>query len=240
MQHFKKIVLNVPHASLEGLCDPQLSFWDLSPAFYNECILKWTDWYTDNLFSFPNDKRIEMVRFPFSRFIVDAERLWDDPMENIGQGIVYTDFEMFHRHISDASIMKGLRQYWMEHQVNLANHLSEDSLLIDCHSFPRQLSDIDICIGYNEDWSKPNDETINTISHIFSQEGYHVGVNQPYSNSITPSAPFQYKSLMIEVNKRTYLQESSLFLDEAKFTRLKETIHKVYQQIIISNNKVRL
>jgi N-formylglutamate amidohydrolase len=232
MQQFKKIVLNVPHASIEGLCNPRLSFWDLSPAFYNECILKWTDWYTDYIFSCPNDKRIEMVRFPFSRFIVDAERLWDDPMENIGQGIVYTDFETWHRHISDISIIKELYQHWIRHQEYLTNHLSENSLLIDCHSFPEQLSSIDICIGYNEDWSKPNVETVSTISHIFSQEGYHVGINQPYSNSITPSAPFQYKSLMIEVNKKTYLQKSSLFLDETKSVKLKGTINKIYQQLI--------
>ena len=233
MQQFKKIVLNVPHSSIEGICDSQLSYWNLSPAFYNDCILKWTDWYTDYLFSCPNDKRIEMVRFPLSRFIVDAERLWDDPMKNIGQGIVYTDFETYHRHISDASIIKGLYQHWIRHQENLTNHLSEDSILIDCHSFPEQLSDIDICIGYNEDWSKPNDETIATISHIFRREGYQVGVNNPYSNSITPSAPFQYKSLMIEVNKKTYLQKSSLFLEEEKSTKLKETIYKVYERLVI-------
>jgi N-formylglutamate amidohydrolase len=232
MHHFNKIVLNVPHSSIEGLTDPQLSSWNLSPAFYNECILRWTDWYTDYIFACPNDKRIEMVRFPLSRFIVDAERLWNDPMEDIGQGIVYTDFENYHRQISDSHKVEELCNYWIKHQQNLANHLSDDSLLLDCHSFPEHLSNIDICIGYNEDWSRPDDETISLISQIFSHEGYNVGINKPYSNSMTPYAPFQYKSVMIELNKRTYMKEDSLLLDETKSMKLKEYINNVYQGLM--------
>jgi putative restriction endonuclease len=37
----------------------------------------------------------------------------------------------------------------------LRYNLCPDALLLDCHSFPSELSDVDICIGFNEDWSKP-------------------------------------------------------------------------------------
>ena len=75
---YKRIVLNEPHASIEGLYDSNLSFWKIDERFINEVVLKWTDWHTDYLFhGFCND-RIKTVRFPYSRFIVNAERLWDE------------------------------------------------------------------------------------------------------------------------------------------------------------------
>jgi N-formylglutamate amidohydrolase len=80
--------------------------------------------------------------------------------------------------------------------------------------------------------SKPDNDTLAHITRLFIHEGYHVSINQPYSNSITPDAPCPYKSLMIEVNKKTYLQNQSLFLDEAKATHLKATLHQLYQQLM--------
>ena len=62
---------------MEGLYDADKSFWSVNAAFLNE-VIKWTDWHTDFLFHGLQDERVRMVRFPFSRFIVDAERLRDD------------------------------------------------------------------------------------------------------------------------------------------------------------------
>jgi N-formylglutamate amidohydrolase len=98
--------------------------------------------------------------------------------------------------------------------------LNEHSLLIDCHSFPSDLSDVDICIGYNNDWSKPTDFVIDLITGYFEHEGYKVGRNEPYSNAISPKTNFNYNSIMIELNKRIYLDEQSLELsDNAKNIR---------------------
>lgn len=108
-----RIVLNEPHASVEGLYDKELSFWNIDAQFLNDVVIKWTDWYTDILFHGFNDERIRAVRFPYSHFIVDAERLWHDPMESIGQGIVYRKFGEYLRNDSiclntDASYKKNL------------------------------------------------------------------------------------------------------------------------------------
>jgi N-formylglutamate amidohydrolase len=235
MGKFKKIVLNVPHASIEGLCNSKLSYWNLSSSFFNDCILKWTDWYTDYLFN-ENNNFIEMVRFPLSRFIIDAERLLHDPMEEIGQGIVYTDFGNFHRSFppNKNSIFRVLLMKWQEHQRNLISKLSVDALLMDCHSFPGDFSDIDVCIGYNEDWSKPDRETLDTIADTFTSFGYKVSINSPYSNSITPQAKFKYKSVMIEINKRIYLQDehASLLLDASKTSTFKDSIRDLYRKLL--------
>ena len=148
---YKRIVLNEPHASIEGLYDNQLSFWNIDEHFINDIVLKWTDWHTDFLF-------------------------------------------------------------W--HQQRLRDNLCEGALLLDCHSFPSEMSDVDICIGFNEDWSKPHKETVELAVSIFEDNGYKVGINEPYSNSETPDCPFPYQSMMLEVNKRTYMEDGSLRLIE--------------------------
>ena len=81
---YPRIVLNEPHASIEGLYDEHLSFWNIDENFVNDIVQKWTDWHTDFLFHGYRKETIRTVRFPYSRFIVDAERLWNDPLEAEG------------------------------------------------------------------------------------------------------------------------------------------------------------
>ena len=210
---YEHIVLNEPRASMEGLYDAEKSFWNIDADFLNNVVIKWTDWHTDYLFHRLQDSRIRNVRFPYSRFIVDAERLWNDPMESIGQGIVYKEFEDYRRNIpSDQE--QHLLNLWHWHQGRLRHALQEGALLLDCHSFPDDLSDVDICIGYNEDWSKPSDDIIDMAVNHFMDRGYKVGVNYPYSNSETPDCDFGYHSLMLEVNKKTYLKPGSILLQD--------------------------
>ena len=74
------------------------------------------------------------------------------------------------------------------------------------------MSDVDICIGFNEDWSKPHKATVELAVNLFEDNGYKVGINEPYSNSETPACPFSYQSMMLEVNKRRYMEDGSLRL----------------------------
>lgn len=68
---------------------------------------------------------------------------------------------------------------------------------------------MDICIGFNEDWSRPQDSVIDLVARTFRDAGYVVGINTPYSNSIPPAKGFEYLSIMIEVNKRLYLRDDT-------------------------------
>lgn len=208
---YNRLVLNEPHASLEGLYDADKSYWNVDADFLNNVVIKWTDWHTDYLFHGLRDDRIKTVRFPYSRFIVDAERLWKDPLESVGQGIVYKNFDGHQRNVPSQS-EHNLIDLWKWHQSRLRSQLSEDALLLDCHSFPEELSDVDICIGFNVDWSKPDRSTIEMAVNHFMDCGYKVGVNTPYSNSETPECPFLYHSMMLEINKRAYLRPNSIQL----------------------------
>ena len=230
---YKRIVLNEPHASIEGLYDNQLSFWNIDERFINDIVLKWTDWHTDFLFHGYRSERVRTVRFPYSRFIVDAERLWDDPLEQHGQGIVYKQFDGYTRTVPEENEAK-LLGLWNWHQQRLRDNLCEGALLLDCHSFPSEMGDVDICIGFNEDWSKPHKETIELAVNLFEDNGYKVGINEPYSNSETPDCPFTYQSMMLEVNKRAYMEDGSLHLTYN--TKYKCNVRAVFQTLLSELN----
>lgn len=115
---YERIVLNEPHASVEGLYDERLSFWNIDDRFINDIVLKWTDWHTDYLFHGFRDENVRTVRFPYSRFIVDAERLWNDPLEQSGQGIVYKCFGGYTRLVPEEAEAQ-LLDLWHWHQQRL-------------------------------------------------------------------------------------------------------------------------
>ena len=172
---YKRIVLNEPHASIEGLYDNQLSFWNIDEHFINDIVLKC------------------------------------DPLEQQGQGIVYKQFDGYTRTVPEENEVQ-LLSLWHWHQQRLRDNLCEGALLLDCHSFPSEMSDVDICIGFNEDWSKPHKATVELAVNLFEDNGYKVGINEPYSNSETPACPFSYQSMMLEVNKKAYMEDGSLRL----------------------------
>lgn len=231
MKKYNSIVLNVPHSSIEGLCD---SNWTLEPDFFSN-VKKWTDWYTDYLFKC-NHPNVKMVRSGLSRFVIDTERLLDDPLEERGQGIIYTSFENHHRtlHNNEESL---LMHYYNSHIQQLRNVLTPQSLLVDCHSFPSSLSDkTDVCIGYNNDWSKPDDETIQLFVTTFESCGFVVGINEPYSNSISPECNFYYSSIMVELNKSVYMNEDTLDL-LPEYNKIRVCMSSIYNSLLNDSEK---
>lgn len=127
-----------------------------------------------------------------------------------------------------------IRPVFHENDASVADirrELTPSSLLVDCHSFPPELSDVDVCIGVNGDWSAPGKELVSRVSDPFERRGYKVGVNTPYANSFAPHMPFHYPSVMIEVNKGTYLDGNGE-LDLKKATKLKEAIGEMYSMIL--------
>lgn len=230
--HYNRIVLNEPHASIEGLYDDKLSGWNVDERFINDVVFRLTDWHTDFLFHGFRHAKIRTVRFPFSRFIVDAERLWDDPMENIGQGIIYRHFDGYRRQVSELHETQ-LLQLWDRHQRKLKGNLCEGALLLDCHSFPEDMGDVDICIGFNEDWSRPSKELLEYAVNLFEDNGYSVGINYPYSNSEAPACSFTYQSMMLEVNKRVYLEQRSAYLKTHcdKKRSVREMVNRLLERV---------
>ena len=146
-------------------------------------------------------------------------------MESIGQGIVYTDFGTRHRGLATGCREELFGRYYTPHIERLKSLLTPSSFLIDCHSFPEDLSDVEVCIGFNSDWSQPGDAILRICAGVFERHGFRVGLNEPYSNSISPAMPFPYTSMMIELNKRTYMDRKGQ-LAYGKATRLESRAAK--------------
>lgn len=196
----RNIVLNIPHSSVSIPKNTWVG--DISKH-----VAEWTDLHTDKLFSGDSVDNVYKAVFPYSRFFVDVERLIDDPMEKYGQGIFYTLFKDCKR-VEDNELKAYCYEIRQQYLNFLSALLTDGSILIDCHSFPTKVAeDIDINIGFNDDWSKPDGDTLKFVIDYFSGFGYNVGVNSPYSNSITPFVG-NYTSFMIEVNKKLYLREN--------------------------------
>lgn len=218
---YSTIILHIPHSStVFGFADRD-ALGVLGEDFIRRSI-PLIDWYTDELFMPYNlDNKIVPVVFDTCRTLVDVERMCDDPLESRGLGI--TAFALFPKWQCEYGVRltyeddtRYMKKY-LEHQHRLANLLVEhhNSILIDCHSFssgPTVLQpdanknkDVDICIGFNEDRTKPSRETLELVKNHFQEKGYRVTFNVPFSNSKTVETPAKYTSLMIEVNKALYM-----------------------------------
>lgn len=220
---YNRIVLNIPHSS-DNLC---INTWE---GDIQKEVEKWTDTFTDVLFA-PNDNTlVKPVVCHVSRFFCDVERLINDPLEKRGEGIFYTSFNGCKRKQTHALYSYAM-QLWYKHQEMLSNEMCEGCLILDCHSFPNEVApDVDICIGFNDDWSKPNLLFIENVCKFFEDYGYTVKLNSPYSNSITPHRDFYYNSLMIEINKRLYLKENGEKM--GSMYKLNQVLNYLYRNIL--------
>jgi len=236
---YQNILLHVPHSSTafpEGL---KYTWNDLDDE---ERLL--IDYYTDELFAPQQDsKRINSIVFPYCRLFCDVERLANDPLEAKGLGISYrrslgAGFRSF-------GTLQKAYPYYADHHAAMSKKIVEMNrglLLIDCHSFssfPNLLNsnppDIDICIGYNDDETCPNKSFVSTIALYFESMGYKVGINTPFSNSKTFEVPVPYHSVMIEINKRLYMNEVT-HEKTANFMLMHNTIQSLYG-LLLNGNK---
>lgn len=227
---------------------------------YQEHARPLIDYYTDELFAV-DDKRIKPVVFDLCRTLCDVERMVNDPLEEDGYGIVCSKVMRHDPGETKCSVdynpikyanNKSLLMKYLDYQHRLSTAIVKTSydrqclhtnsvLLLDCHSFssmPTALCDpgpadeqVDICIGYNDDATLPPAEMIDLVVSHFDELGYKVGRNTPFSHSKTVECPVPYHSLMIEVNKRCYMNEQTLEKTEG-FVRLQEAIRSLYEKIL--------
>lgn len=230
MKTFTDIILHIPHSSARFEAN-DLMKWK---GDIESSIRRLTDWHTDKLFA-STIAGVHTMVFDYNRFYCDVERLENDPMEEIGQGIVYRRFANCERCLTEDEVNKIYNIYseWHHKLVDLCA-MCDFPLIIDCHSFPTDMAeDVDICIGFNDDWSFPGKELIDEVAQLFRDAGYRVAFNMPYSNSMIP----QYdnlrncKSMMIEVNKRVYLEADNITLSVG-LQRINELLNKLYKILL--------
>lgn len=225
------MILHIPHSGTNTLAR-------------NICrsdILRGTDWFTDELFYHPN---AECVVQKHSRFIVDCERLPDDiePMLKDGYGISYDkDFDGNDIEVPNKTEM--IEVYKAHHQelnktTRIILCLIPVTFVVDCHSFgyAQNKADIDFNLGFNADFN--NFELLDKLKNHLESKNYKVGINKPYSNAIVPNDFYgndSVKSIMIEVNKRLYLnnQNTEQFEKSDNFEKTQNVITELLELVSI-------
>ena len=232
---YQNIFLHIPHHSAlipKQLDDDSQAVRELRyKSFYM------IDYHTLPLFSplHPN-LLIHALCARDHRLLVDMERMPDDPLEAQGFGIVS---QWVIDWLGEDWRTQALKQYnaYHDYATKCLNALKHP-MLIDCHSFsshPTPLCpcppDVDICIGWNEDETTPDRLLLGLVSAYFIDCGYSVGLNHPFANSKTFPSATGYHSLMIEINKRCYMNEETLS-KSANFVTLHNQLQRLYDIIL--------
>lgn len=250
---YPSIVLHIPHAGTK--------FFD-NDAIHQDALLNnardVVDWHTDLLFA-PDSKhkKITPVVFPYCRTVCDVERMTNDPMEALNLGICYDSnplapthgfFSINSKQLPRTEAKTLSLQHYTEHHHKVERLLLQNSgaLLIDCHSFSshrtvlnsptlsnEQIADVDICIGYNDDATYPSKHTVGTTVNHFASLGYRVAVNTPFSNAKTFNSLVNYHSVMIEINKKLYMDEHTIERNH-HFCTLHKQIVALYDKLLDS------
>lgn len=236
MKEIKNIVLNIPHSSMNKYNEGWNIKDEITEKRFLENVTYQTDLYSDVIFDLKDSKNIQSIITDVNRFYCDVERLENDILEQYGNGIIYTKSPIgIKRNLTDEEKQEILNTIYYTHIKKVKSLLNENSLLIDCHSFNDDNfnSNIDINLGFNEDWSKPSQKLFDLIYNYFIKEKYVIGINTPYSNSFAPKTDFDYPSIMIEVNKKLYLRDDNKLQTDAYKFHYK--IVRLYKEILGSN-----
>jgi N-formylglutamate amidohydrolase len=167
----------------------------------------------------------------WSRLVVDPERFEDptlEPMEDLGQGIVYTrtsDGRPLRQ--ADAAgrrtLVDQLYRPWHQALSALVSDALETAgscLVIDCHSFgtmplPSEADQApdrpDVCVGTDQDHTPP--ELAGALEAALREQGFSVRRDSPFGGSMVPADRYQtdrrVRSIMLEVRRGTYCDEAT-------------------------------
>ena len=242
------VIIHVPHASL-----------NLPNIFFDKIVLDKDYIERENIFisDYLVDKFIpqnyeNVLQFNYSRLFCDVERFKDDKLEKmakIGMGCIYEKDSNGNSFITINDQYRNtiINCYYDKHHKLLCD-LAEKMInlygrcyLVDLHSFSDAFvfkifgidNCPDICIGYQKEFG--NDELLELTINHFKRYHYKVGINYPYRGSIVPDKYYYKKdpsviSIMIELNKRIYLDENKK-LNDLKYGRLKKCMDEYFKNV---------
>ena len=204
-------------------------------AFYKN-LAELTDWKTDEIFDVQG---IKQIVFPYSRLICDVERLpdEDEPQFKNGRGFYYThgyDGKQF-KTVSARAKSFIFNKIYTSHHDTLFRETKErlekhnTCTIIDCHSFNDTPLGVnvehpispDICIGVDEFHTSKITEDY--FVRCFTNLGYSVAINNPYSGCIIPMEFYKkdkrVEGIMIEINKRLYMKPDGTYTNIEKLNK---------------------
>jgi N-formylglutamate amidohydrolase len=225
------MIFHIPHAQAY-VPDRERAGIPLNDGDLRTELARVTDWYTDELFAAAAKPEDDVVIYPVSRLVVDPERFENDaeePMAALGVGVIYvrtSTGNQLRDPLTPDERERLLETYYRPHHRRLEAAVATEleqygrSLIIDCHSFPsvpliydrNQVQPRpDFCIG-TDSYHTPEKLT-EVACQACEALGYSVEVNAPYAGSMVPSVHYRrdrrVASIMIEVNRRLYMDEKT-------------------------------
>ena len=245
-----RIIFHVPHDGnefpeelMKSVCIPEEDFMR-----YHRIM---TDREVSRLVPAPFHYHRTMVRFPISRLLCDVERFTsdDEPMEKYGMGFCYSkayDGTVIKTVTED--LKKKTLEYYHEHHRELNETLwlrSDHALLIDLHSFSEEIVPKDyitdeplpdICIGTDPVYTPKH--LAESAKRLFSDAGYSVAENYPYSGCMIPEAVYseaesrRFAGIMVEMNRKVYLDQDGAVIEAeaGKIRRILKELVSEYEQ----------
>lgn len=222
----KYLIIHIPHSSLYIPNEyRKTSFLEKNELdIENEFMC---DLYIDKLVNNKN----QTIIFKYSRLYCDVERFRDDSevMNKYGMGYIYTKTslgkDMFKPSVKDKN---KIDKIYNEHHDLFDEMVSKildkykKCIIIDLHSYSDELvyrlfgcnDSPDICLGVEENYYSK--EIVDYITKSFNKLGYSVKINYPYSGSFVPNRFYNKAntgivSVMIEINKRVYINDLDKF-----------------------------
>lgn len=236
------ILFHIPHSSLTI---PKM-FWSICVKdldYIKKTNLFLSDYLIDKLVPYQCNR----LKFKYSRIFCDVEKFKDDYKETMakkGMGVVYIkDCENIitvpnkkYKNIIIKSYYNKYHNKLNKISTNILNKYGK-CIIIDLHSYSDEMvkklfnshNNPDICIGVDPFYTDENLIKM-TIEH-FKKYGYSVEINKPYVGTIIPNKYIntkdtRLKSIMLEINKRIYLN------NENDFFYLKNCLNAYYQKLL--------
>jgi len=228
----KALVANIPHSSTY-IPPHYRAVFELSRDELRAEAALMADLYTDELFSCVHELGGTAIVNVVSRLVVDTERFESDDeevMSGKGLGVIYTKTadgrklrETPGAREREYLLGRFYRPYHsaLEREVEAALNLFGSCLIIDCHSFSstplpyefcRDADRPDICLGTDERHTPPG--LVQAAVNYFKSRGFSTALNRPFGGTYVPlkfyRKDLRVKSIMIEVNKRLYMDEKTL------------------------------
>lgn len=247
-------IVHVPHSSIK-FTDEFWNYTILDREHINEENIFMSDYMVDKFL--PNGNDFNIIKFDYSRLFCDVERFKDDSVEEmskVGMGAIYNKDSNGLDFINPSVDYKNkvIKKYYdIHHKLldDVSNNIIQKfgvCYIIDLHSFSDEfVSKIfgydntpDICIGTDE--KNLDKKILDLAKSTFKKYGYSVMINYPYSGTIVPnkyikSNSSSMKSIMIEINKRIYL-DNNIKLNDDKYLKLKKCMDEFYDELKNINN----
>ena len=247
------LIIHIPHSST-FIPDTELTTFSLSSNGLESELLKMTDRYTDDLFSEARELGGTMFVNRISRLVCDPERFPDDesePMSKKGMGAVYTKTadgdQLKVDSFNSEEKKRVMDQYFHPYSKALEEEVAKmletfgKCFIVDGHSFPTiplhyedpNSNRPDICFGHDP-FHAPS-ESISALENICRTRDYIFSHNEPFAGSYVPIKYFQkeprVKSLMIEIRRGMYMDESS-GCKSKQYDQTKKLIFNLLEQVV--------